>query len=282
MVCLLREAGLSWPLADMNRFSLALLLLTCLLDLCLAILLVRREVLRVFRFFFLYTVFAIAAEVLKFALLPRSRSWAFFYVAWGAEAIYVILGFAAIYEVFRLVFKGFESHRWFKFLLPTAGVLLVGPSIWWTATTVIPDSHPLLVAVLSAEIVVRCLQIGFFLVIFGLAAFFDMQWRRYEFGIAAGFFVSAVGLLLSIIVRSETGTKHAMLLNYGPPVSYILAVLIWLASFWRPPRDPFEGMDHLFTPELFMQRLEWYEKKAKEFFKPWLSRISSSFTSRLL
>src|ERR1700704_6486853 len=82
----------------------------------LAILMLRRGTYEHFRYFFVYTLFAIVAELLKFALFqPDSNTWAYFWISWGSEAIYAVLGFLAIYEVFGDVFKTFRHLAWFKF-----------------------------------------------------------------------------------------------------------------------------------------------------------------------
>ena len=93
-------------------------------------LLVRRRLVRRFPFFFAYTVFAVLAEVLKGVLLYRnSRGWAYFYVAWGVDALYAVLGFLAMVEVFQHVFANFFYLRWFKFLMPAVGAGMLGTAV---------------------------------------------------------------------------------------------------------------------------------------------------------
>jgi len=83
-----------------------------------------------FRFFFWYSLFAIVAELVKFLLFePGKNTWPYFWAAWGSEAIYAILGFLAIYEVFRHVFENFHHLRWFKFLLPITVALMLAIAI---------------------------------------------------------------------------------------------------------------------------------------------------------
>ena len=89
--------------------------------------------------------------------------------------------------------------------------------------------------------------------------------------------MAAFGILATIVIRSIFGTKYASVLQFVPSVTYLLAVLIWLISFFRPERDPFAGLDHLFTPELFMERLEEYKRIFKERIKPWLLIFYSCF-----
>src|SRR4029077_13191549 len=112
-------------------------LVSPLLQSCLAFVMLRRGAYKTYRFFFAYTVFAIAAELTKFALYhPGRNTWVYFWTSWGSEAIYAILGFLAIYEVFNRVFENFRTFGWFKLLLPlTGGVMLV-------ISILIPIVHP--------------------------------------------------------------------------------------------------------------------------------------------
>lgn len=253
----------------MNLITAFFLLAPPLVQIALAILLVRRKVVGAFRSFFVYTVFAIVAEATKFAV--RGNFYTYGLVFFVTQPIYALLGFLAIAEVFNCVFGSFRRFWWFKFLFPGFGLLAVAISILITALRPPVQASPFLATVFVLEIIVRCLQLGVFFLIFGLAEFFDLYWRRHSFGIAAGFGLAAFGILATIVIRSIFGTKYASVLQFVPSVTYLLAVLIWLISFLRPERDPFEGMDHLFTPELFIERLEEYKRRFKERFKPWLS-----------
>jgi hypothetical protein len=237
---------------------------------CLAIILVVRGAYRHFGFFLGYTVFAVIAEVSKFLFFVRDKNgWAYFKVAWGAEAIYAVLGFLAIYEVFRHVFENFYSMPWFKFMLPVVGVTMLGISILVPIVHTPVQTEPLLVAIFSLQIAVRCLQLGVFFLIFLLARIFDLDYRQYAFGIAAGFGIAAAGILLSTLVRTGAGLKFLIFYQYAPGVAYCIAVTVWLASFVRPePDDPFRKFRHLFTPELFLEQLQRYKQDVRGMFRP--------------
>jgi hypothetical protein len=48
-----------------------------------------------------------------------------------------------------------------------------------------------------------------------------------------------------------------------------MAVTVWLVSFVRAePEDPFREFRHMFTPELFLGRLEKYKKDVRGIFRP--------------
>jgi hypothetical protein len=236
----------------------------------LAILMLRRGAQKLFRFFFVYSLFAVVAELTKFALFhPGKNTWAYFWASWGSEAIYAVLGFLAIYEVFRHVFENFNRLPGFQFLLPAVGVAMLGISILIPIVHPPVQTEPLLVTILSMQIAVRCLQLGVFFLIFLLARFFDLDYRQYAFGIAAGFGIAAAGILLGTLARTGGGLKFLIFFQYVPSVAYCIAVTVWLASFVRPePDDPFRDFRHLFTPELFLKQLQKYKQEVRGIFRP--------------
>jgi hypothetical protein len=236
----------------------------------LALLLVRRRAHKSFPFFLTYTVFAVVAELCKFALAQYSRSTKmYFYSYWGAEAIYAALGFLAIHEVFRRVFENFKSLPWFKFLLPIVGLGMLAISALISTMHRAVETPPLLEGIYSLQIAVRCLQIGVFFLIFFLARAFELDYRQYAFGIAAGFGIAAAGILLGTLVRTGLGLKSLMFFQYVPVVAYCIAVTVWLVSFVRPePEDLFRDFRHMFTPDLFLGRLQRYKQDVRGMFKP--------------
>jgi hypothetical protein len=131
------------------------------------------------------------------------------------------------------------------------------------------DTEPLLEGILALQVAVRCLQLGVFFLIFLLARVFDLDYRQYAFGIAAGFGIAAAGILLGTLVRTGLGLNFLMYFRFVPSVAYCIAVTVWLASFLRAePDDPFRDFRHMFTPQLFMGQLERYKQQVRSIFGP--------------
>lgn len=236
----------------------------------IAILMVRRGTQKSYRFFFSYTVFAIAAELTKFMLMePGKNTWLSFWMGWGCEGIYAILGFLAIYEVFGHVFENFHHLRWFKYLLPVTAAIMLGIAVLIPLAHHAVDTEPLLEGIFALQVAVRCLQLGVFFLIFLLARIFDLDYRQYAFGIAAGFGIAVAGILLGTLVRTGLGLRFVIYFRYVPSVAYCMAVTVWLVSFFRvEPEDPFRDFRHLFTPDVFLGRLERYKEGVRGIFKP--------------
>jgi hypothetical protein len=251
-------------------FSNLLWLVPPVLQSVLAILMVWRGTYRRFHYFFAYTLFAIVAEITKFIVYdPNKNTWAHFWISWGSEAIYAVLGFLAIYEVFRYVFENFQHLAWFRFLLPVTAAIMLGIAVLIPIAHSAVDTDALLEDIFALQVAVRCLQLGVFFLIFFMARIFDLDYRQYAFGIAAGFGITVVGILLGTLVRTGLGLKFLMFFKYVPSVAYCIAVTVWLASFVRAePDDPFRDFRHLFTPELFAEQLRRYKQEVRSIFRP--------------
>ena len=255
----------------MKPLAVILAVVPPVLQTCLALILLLRRLFRRFPFFGAYTLFAVGAEVcrLAFILLHQQNTLRYFYLYWSLEAIYAALGFAAIREVFRYVFENFFALRWFKLLLPSVATVMLAISVLIATLHRGVDMGPVEKGILTLQIAVRCLQLGVFILIFWLARLFDLDYRQYAFGIAAGFGIAAAGILLGTLVRTALGLKFIIFFQYISAVSYCVAVTVWLASFIRAePDDPFRDFRHLFTPELFLAQLHRYKHEVKGIFKP--------------
>jgi hypothetical protein len=237
----------------------------------LAVLLVRRRAHRIFRVFFGYTLFAIAAEIARFTV--RGKPFVHFYVFWTTEALYAVLGFAALYEVFDHLFRHLYYLRGFKLLFPGTALVSLSLSTLWIFLhgQPVPDL-PLLTMIFALELALRWLQTGLLVLIFLLAIYYAQFSQHRAFGIAAGFGVSAFGVLVMMLVRSEFGTKYPALRHFLPPVAYLLAVAIWLFSFIRPePPDYFAQLRGM-NPRDFVGRIQQWKKEAKEKLPRWFER----------
>ena len=127
-----------------------------------------------------------------------------------------------------------------------------------------PHDNPANVAFVSLEIAVAFLQFGVFCVFVLLVRFFHMRWQQHAFGIVLGFGIAAAGSLVFFLLRSEFGTILNRLVRTAVPVTYIIGVVIWLATFLRgePSGTAISG-DDSFTPEQMITELRRHTKAVK-------------------
>ena len=244
-----------------------LLVIGPILQAWLVVVLVKKRAYKMLPLFFAYTLFSILAEIA--ALAVHRNAWAYFYVYWSAEAIYSILGFLAIYEAFRRVFWHFyRMWWWFKLLVPGVGIVMLTVSLVEGIMFPPSEAPPLLSAIVVAEMAVRCLQGGIFFLFMLLVVVNSLPWQNQVFGVALSFSISGLGIFITFVLRSKFGTHFIPVIQFLPPVAYILAVTIWLFSFSRPePPNPFEGLASPLTPEHVLAQLQRLTQEMKGFFK---------------
>ena len=108
------------------------------------------------------------------------------------------------------------SITWFRYLLPITAAIMLGIAVLIPIVHPAIDTEPLLEGIFTLQVAVRCLQLGVFFLIFLLARVFELDYRQYAFGIAAGFGIAAAGILLGTLVRTGLGLKFLMLFQVCP------------------------------------------------------------------
>src|SRR5207245_2597494 len=93
---------------------------------------------------------------------------------------------------------------------------------------------------------------GLVLLFFLLCKLVITRWHLYEFHIVYGFGISSGGMVGGVLLRSEFGTKFGWLTVWGPPLAYLLGVIVWLSAFLR--QEPEIKMDT--SPEVVLQEMK--------------------------
>jgi len=196
----------------------------------LIVLFLKRRLYAQFPWFFVYLVSSIVITAVR---LPfRDDYLTFFKVFWSTEAVYALLALLALHEIFRKVFLAFYLFRWFWLVFPSAVVAII--LITSKGLVLAPPKAPIIVRlVLAIGVTAKYIEAGMFVVFVVLAFVLNVAWRDQGFGIVQGFAISALGTWLSYSIRSRFGIKVGALATYGPPVAYIVAVVLWIATFLR-------------------------------------------------
>ena len=227
--------------------------LPILLQSILLWLLLRRNATRDNPWFVSYTVFSIAATVVR--LIVFRNATIYFYLYWAGQAIYAILSLLVLYEVFESMFRYYFQIWWFKSLFPATALVAVSVAILRSASAHANLDENITHLVLAFEFAVRLIHGVFFVLLWFLVGLTGIRWRQYPLGISTGFGANATLLLVASLLRSEFGTKFNFLLVYGSPVAYILALLIWL-WFYSSPQPPDRARDSV--PPLSREDLDHY------------------------
>jgi len=238
----------------MTLRSSILLLVPAALQVWLTVILVQKRLHGAFRFFFGYTVFAIAASLLQFSV---HRNYRIYFVSyWISELVYALLSMLAMFELFPLVFKAFTWIWQFWLAVWIVIAVMVVISVLHAIFVPAVQAGPLISAIASLLIGVRYVEAGILLAFILLAEFFRTRPRRYALGVLFGFGVVVLGNLVAGMLRSEFGTRFKFLFTFMPPVVYVIAVVIWLLTFIkREPPDPFERVRSPLRPAEVIEKV---------------------------
>jgi len=229
----------------------------------LAALLFKRKSYAKFPFFCTYVLFSISSTLVQMSVAANYQLY--FKVFWATEALDALFTLLALHEAFHDVFiLDYRDWPWFWMVFPGAvavlSVFFIGNALFHPPAQA---ASPLVVFVLSFATVVNCVTGGLFFMFLALAwLLMGESSPTYPYGVVVGFAVSAAGSLAALWLRSIFGTEFNSLAKYSPPVSYILAVLIWIACCFLPP-EPANRWAGFNGPEKNLATVRQYMKALK-------------------
>jgi len=221
----------------------------------LAVMMVRRKLVREFPSFFAYTVYEAVQFVVLYAM---NRSDAIsghqYTVAWLLGSCgSVALRFAIVHEIFSKVFQSYPAlkdfgtivFRWAAVVLLLVAVVLVG----WASGY---DTERFTTAYTVIDRAVSIVQGGLLILILLLSRFFSFPWRSYVFGIALGIGFFASVELGIIAIRTQIGVAvRAEFFDMLTMAAYHCCVLFWIVTLLLPERVetrvtsvPAHNLDH--------------------------------------
>lgn len=241
----------------MRKSDLLLSLVGLIAAAWLVIVLTQRKVFSEFPFFFLYVSFSVAFITLRLSVSGNYQL--FFWVSWSTEAIYVLLALFALYEVFRKVFAAFYEKRWFWLFFPVVVIAISALAVIYRLGSPPAQANRVMSFIISMGMAVNLVQALLFVLFFLLVWLNGIGWREYPFGIVMGFAAIAIVSFSVQWARSEFGTRLNVVSSYAPAVAYILAVILWLNTFLRPP-EPEPQWRLKLTPEQLLEEIRQYSK----------------------
>src|SRR6516164_4293858 len=199
----------------------------------------RRGLLRNFRFFFAYVM----TQLVTFAVVFPAYVWrgydALFLLYWCCNAISVTFGFLVIHEVFVDVFRMFHTLRDLgTVLFKWAGLVMLLVAAVVSVSTNSSDLPPVMQAIVTLQRCVRMIQVGMVLFLLFFAQYVGVSRRQHSFGIALGFgsFAFIELILISSWVGSHLDGPWMSMLNM---MAYNSSLGLWLGymAVKRPARD---------------------------------------------
>lgn len=238
----------------MKFFYFALWIMHPILQLGIAAFLLRRGLLKRFKFFFGYILTQLASFAIVFPAAVWKSYAAVFYLYWISMAISAGFGFLVIHEIFVDVFRLFHTLRDLgTVLFKWAGLVMLLVAGVVSVSTNSSQLAPWMQAIITSQRCVRMVQIGMVLFLLFFAHYVGVSRRQYSFGIALGF--GSFAVIELILICSWVGNHLS-----GPAISllnmsaYNCSLVLWLGyvAVKRPARD---GALSLLQPQRWEQSL---------------------------
>jgi hypothetical protein len=203
-----------------------------ILQIVLALLMMRRRLVREFPVFFTYTMFEILQFFTLFALMHLNFMKAYAVAYYGGETISSALRFAIIYEILSKVLGDYSPLSRIKHSLfhwATAVLMILAVLIVAYTPSMQTDSKVFVQNVLDRTISIT--QCGLLLLLVGLSGFLKLSFRAFAFGIALGLGIyDAVKLVdWGLVDRSgslDTSDWFTMIVM----AAYHCCVLFWVVT----------------------------------------------------
>ena len=199
----------------------------------------RRKLYREYPVFLAYTVSHVVRCVVLFWIYHRGDREAYRYTYLGAEVLDAALAFGVIYELYWRLLRSYEGvQKLAGILFRCAAVLLLGIAVLTAATSPSTDTNRVLAGLFTLERGVNVVRGGLLLLLFLFSSYLGLRWKRFAFGIAAGFAVESSVELATFALRVQLGLLGKPILSLISSAAYNCSVLIWVACLLSPEPTP--------------------------------------------
>lgn len=202
----------------------------------IVVIMLRRQLAKVFPLFFAYTSLVPAREILL--LFVRNHPELYFRTYWIGEALVVTLSLGVTYEVIWHLVRPYSFLRRLALRLfwVVAIVALVLGLVMLSSSKLSYHPESRSEIIILADRSVRFLQACLLIVLILLMSRLALTWQHYAVGIAAGFGVFAASDLALLELQAHLRLISFQTLVLLNSIAYNVAVAIWALYFLPPHR----------------------------------------------
>jgi hypothetical protein len=205
----------------------------------LAVFMLRRKLYREYPIFLAYTVSHVVRFVALFCIYHEASRAAYRYSFLGAEGLDAALTYGAIYELYAHLFRTYDGvQKLAGMVFRLAVVALLGLAVLSAAAAPAADTSRVLAGLFTLDRGVNIVSGGLLLLLFVFSSYLGLQWKRFAFGIAAGFALDTSVALVTFALHSYWGLLGKPVLSLISAAAYNCAVFIWLAYLLAPEPAP--------------------------------------------
>ncbi|HXC43702.1 MAG TPA: hypothetical protein VNY51_09300 [Candidatus Dormibacteraeota bacterium] len=212
--------------------NVLLLVISIILQVCILVLLLKRQLQRRFTWFFVYTIYSLLELIVR--LVVSGHYETYFIVYWSTEPVGVAFTVLALRESFLYIFWPEARWPWFRWVFWCGFGLAIGYSCWLASA--LPSREPghLAPMFIHVEFALDIVISVFGLLYAGCIRLFGILEHQRESAIILGFTAIACLGNFGWLTRSVFGTRFKLLTQLVVAVAYIVGELIWTRDLLRP------------------------------------------------
>jgi hypothetical protein len=232
------------------------------LQILIAVFMVRRHLVGKFPFFFTYTIFQIVEEGTLFILdhHPKVSGIQYWQAYWVGLLIAIAFRLAVIREIYSNALREYPGFRQLgRILFRVATTALIFIAIVIIARAPDDGTIPLLAPLPKVELAASVVQCGLVLLLLGFVSYAGLAWRGFGHGIAVGLGIFSSVQLATQTMRVWTGPVAGFAFDLVTMATYHCCVVIWLV--------------YLLSPEMTARRLKQMPENNLEEWNAELQRL---------
>jgi hypothetical protein len=197
----------------------------------------KKKLNREFPIFFAFLIAETFSDLLNFVIRFVYRQ-GYYYSYWTGIAVTTCLGFFVLQEIFRHIFRPYESLRTFSstlFRWSTLVLLMVGVIMALSSSPARTLHSAITNYIYTIDRSVQLMQCGLVLFMYLFARQLGLTEGHRVFGITVGFGLRAAVQLLTVTLYSRYSTPAmARVVDIVSMGVYLIAVTIWMVYMYRP------------------------------------------------
>jgi hypothetical protein len=207
-----------------------------ILQIGIAGIMLRRNLVRTFPWFFAYTCLEVTDFVVLFGLTKFEMGRYLYFSAYSVTSVLsTALHFAIILEVLRELTSSYAVlERVVRPLFRWVAISLVIAALALAVYTKGDYSDHAWYVLNMLDRTALILQTGLLAAIFLFSRYMALSWRNQVFGIALGLGLYAFVELVAAAVSAQKGFKYAETLDYFIMAMFHGSVLLWMFYLWAP------------------------------------------------
>jgi hypothetical protein len=221
-----------------------------------------------FERFPLFSTYIAAITLISLLRLSTAPSpYYYFFAFWISEPFEILFAILALREIYRSLFRPHLRLWWFRLIFPIVSLATLLYALLKAILYPPVEASPVISMIISSETGAQYLIAALSVLSLALVKFFKIYEHLLERRLTAGFAVSSSGNLVSVIIRSVSGTRFNSLTIWVVFLANMVGGLLWIIALSRSQDIAGPGFPEGLTPLQASTTLKSYLQTVRKILK---------------